>query len=433
MQKEQMKRVSAICLGCDKNRVDLEKILFSMKKEDFEIVSDPENADIVIVNTCAFILPAKQEAIENIIEMENLKRRGKIEKLVVTGCFPERNFDDLKQNFPDVDLFVRIKDNPKIPSLVKELYGEKIGIKDYSGRVLTTANYAFLKIADGCNNACAYCTIPRIRGRYHSAPMKELILEAKELVKDGVKEIILVAQDTTRYGEDLNEKNQLIELCKNLVKIKGLEWLRIHYLYPEKLTDELLDFIAKEPKICKYIDIPLQHIDDKILHNMRRRLGEKETRKLIEQIKVNYPEITLRTTFIVGFPQESIRQFRKLCKFIKETKFDCAGFFPFYREENTSAYYMSGQISNFIKNRRLKKIQKIQCDTSLENMKKRLNKKERVLVDDFDFETGYYIGHTQWLSPNTDYPIYVEGDVKVGEFIDVTLREFDGNKFLGGL
>lgn len=436
MTKEELllKKVSAISLGCDKNRVDLEKILYSFKSQGFEIVDDPLKAQIVIVNTCAFILPAKQESISNIIEMEYLKKHGKIEKIIVSGCFPERNYDDLKQNFPDVDAFVRIKDNSSIVELVAKLYKvDNFNYKLNLGRVMTTpTSYAYLKIADGCNNACSYCIIPRIRGRYKSSPMEDLVKEAEDLVKKGAKELILVAQDTSRYGEDLYNEPKLIDLCKKLTKIKNLEKIRLHYLYPEKLSDELLEYISNEEKICKYIDIPLQHIDDKILTSMRRRLNEKDTRELIKKIKVNYPNLAIRTTFIVGYPGETHLQFKKLVEFIKETEFDYAGFFKYFREENTASYFMKKQVQEFIKNRRLKKIQKVQAMISLKNAEKVIGQEILAIVDDFDENTGDYLCHSEKLSPGVDFDLLISGEnIKIGQMIKVKITSFDGIKYGG--
>ena len=436
MTKEELlqKKVSAISLGCDKNRVDLEKILFALKNDGFNIVDSPNEAQIVIVNTCAFILPAKQESIDAIIEMEFLKNQGKLEKILVTGCFPERNFEDLKQNFPNVDAFIRIKDNDKIPQVISNLYSVKeSSSKKQTGRLLTTpGSYAFLKIAEGCNNACSYCIIPRIRGRYKSAEINKLIDEAETLVKNGVKEIILVAQDVSRYGEDLYGENKLIELLKKLVKIKELKWIRLHYLYPEKLTPELLEFINTEEKICKYIDVPLQHIDDKILKSMRRRLDEDNTRKLIANIKQNYKNLALRTTFIVGYPGETAHSFKKLCNFIQTAEFDYAGFFPYYKEENTASYFMKNQVSKFTKQFRLNKAKKLQSKIFNNKLKKLIGKEVDALIDGFDFNTGLYFGHTQTLSPNTDFGLLIEGEnLKVGDIVKVKLTNFDGNNFGG--
>ena len=435
MTKEELikKKISAISLGCDKNRVDLEKMLFKLKNYGFEIVADPIDANIVIVNTCAFILPAKQESIDQIIEMEFLKKKGKIEKVVVSGCFPERNLNELKENFPDIDAFVRIKDNDNIVKVISKLYEiNDTRYKSINGRLLTTPqSYAYLKIADGCNNACSYCIIPRIRGRYRSYKMEDLVKEAEDVVKNGVKEIILVAQDTSRYGEDLYSKNELITLCKKLIKIKDLKKIRLHYLYPEKMSDELLNFISTEEKMCKYIDIPLQHIDDQILTSMRRRMNEEDTRNLIKNIKENYNNLALRTTFIVGYPGESRKQFKKLERFVKETGFDYAGFFPYYREENTASYFMKKQIKNFVKKRRLKKISKLQAKISLKKAEE-LFGEQIVLIDSFDETSGNFMAHTEKQSPGVDFGVIVSGEnIKVGDYVKINITSFDGENFGG--
>ena len=356
------KRISAISLGCDKNKVDLEKMLGLLQNYGFEIVDDVYNCDIVIVNTCAFIQPAEEEAIANIIVMENLKEKGIIEKIIVSGCLPERHFDSMKENFPSIDLFLRLRENNLICQKIESLYGvEESKVKTTNHRVLTSGkSYAYLKIADGCDNVCSYCTIPRIRGRYRSVPIDELVDEAKLLVDKGVKELILVAQDTTRYGEDLYGENKLIELCEKLCKIKNIRWIRLHYLYPEKVTGRLLEFIDKNEKMCKYLDIPLQHIDDKILLSMRRKLGEEDTLKLVEKIKNTYPNFAFRSTFIVGYPGESGKQFKKLYKFIENTRFDYAGFFYYSKEPNNDYFFMSKLVGNIKKIIRSKKINALQ-------------------------------------------------------------------------
>jgi len=297
--KEELKgkKVSAISLGCDKNRVDLEKMLFKLKDYGFEIVDDVLDANIVIVNTCAFITPAKEEALSNIFEMCSLKKHNKLEKVIVSGCLSQRHKEELIKEIPEVDAFLTAQENDKICHIVEELYGVEISKpRKAKGRIFTNrGSYAYLKIAEGCSNVCSYCTIPRIKGRYVSFPIEEIVEEAKYLSKNGVKEIILVAQDVTRYGEDLYGENRLIDLCKKIAKIKEIEWIRIHYAYPEKTSRELLDYISKEDKMCKYLDIPLQHIDDRMLTSMRRRLNEKETRRLIEVLRSEYPDISLRT------------------------------------------------------------------------------------------------------------------------------------------
>ena len=431
------KRISAISLGCDKNKVDLEKMLGLLQNYGFEIVDDVYNCDIVIVNTCAFIQPAEEEAIANIIEMENLKEKGIIEKIIVSGCLPERHFDSMKENFPSIDLFLRLRENNLICQKIESLYGvEESKVKTTNDRVLTSGkSYAYLKIADGCDNVCSYCTIPRIRGRYRSVPIDELVDEAKLLANKGIKELILVAQDTTRYGEDLYGENKLIELCEKLCKIKNIRWIRLHYLYPEKVTDRLLEFIDKNEKMCKYLDIPLQHIDDKILLSMRRKLGEEDTLKLVEKIKNTYPNISFRSTFIVGYPGESGKQFKKLYKFIENTKFDYAGFFPYSKEPNTASFFMSKQVGNLKKKIRAKKINALQQKIMQEKISQILGEELKVLVDYFDSNTGEFVGHSEKLSPTVDFGVrFVDnGSVEISTFVKVKIYDFDGSYLKGEL
>ncbi len=429
------KKISAISLGCDKNKVDLEKMLGRVKDYGFLVVSDVYDADIVIVNTCAFIQPAQEEAIQNILEMIALKERAVIEKIIVSGCLPERHFDDLPNNFPEVDLFLRVRENNLICQKIEELYGvEKTKPAKEDSRVLTCgASYAYLKIADGCDNFCSYCTIPRIRGRYKSLPMDELIDEAKELVKMGIKELILVAQDTTRYGEDLYGENKLIELCQKLCKIKELKWIRLHYLYPEKVSPELLDFIDKNEKMCKYLDIPLQHIDNQLLKSMKRRVSEEDTYKLIDFIKTKYPNFALRSTFIVGYPGENGAKFKKLLKFIKWAQFDYAGFFPYSKEPNTASFFMDKQVSLLIKKYRTNKIRKLQQKIVESKILNVLGHEMQVLVDYFDESTGEFVAHSQKLSPTVDFGVrFVDnGNVEISSFVKVKIYDFDGSYLKG--
>ena len=435
-KKELMqKKISAISLGCDKNKVDLEKMLGRLKDYGFSVVSDVYDADIVIVNTCAFIQPAQEEAIENILEMIALKERGVIEKIIVSGCLPERHFDDLPNNFPEIEIFLRVRKNNLICQKIEELYEEKKTRPAKEGsRILTCgASYAYLKIADGCDNFCSYCTIPRIRGRYKSAPIDELVDEAKELVKMGIKELILVAQDTTRYGEDLYGENKLIELCQKLCKIKELKWIRLHYLYPEKVSEELLDFIDKNEKMCKYLDIPLQHIDEDILKSMKRRIGENDTYKLIDLIKTKYPNFALRSTFIVGYPGESGAKFRKLLKFIEWAQFDFAGFFPYSKEPNTASFFMDKQVLPFIKKKRANKIRKVQQKIVESKISSIIGQEMEVLVDYFDEGTGEFVAHSQNLSPTVDFGVrFVDnGNIEISSFVKVKIYDFDGSYLKG--
>ncbi len=437
MTKEELlkKKISAISLGCDKNRVDLEKMLFSLKNYGFEIVADPADAEIVIVNTCAFIELARQEAIANIFESLKLKVTAKVEKVIVTGCLPERYFNDLKNDIPEVDAYLRLKDNKSICNTIETLYDvSNSKIKDKLGRVFTSSStFAYLKIADGCNNVCSYCTIPRIRGRYISEKMEDLVDEAKMLVEMGAKEIVLVAQDSTSYGKDIYGKPCLVELCKKLCKIKDLKWIRIHYAYPELIDDELLSFIQNEEKMCKYLDVPLQHIDDEILSSMRRRLSEADTRKLIAKIRAVYPEIKLRTTFIVGYPGETRAQFKKLCAFLEEAKFEYAGFFSYFREEGTVSSYLKKQVPSFIKKKRLSIVQSIQSKIAEEILLSYIGQEFTVLVDEFDCETGFYVGHTNFMSKAVDFNVKIEDNncINIGDFKQVKITGFDGENLKG--
>ncbi len=432
-EKLKNKKISAISLGCDKNRVDLEKMLFRLRDNGFEIVDDPSDANIVIVNTCAFISPAKKEALSNIFDMCLLKNSGKLEKVLVSGCLAQRHREALQKEIPEVDFFLTAKDNERICEIVHQVYGLKEEkIKPHFGRIFTSrGSYAYLKIAEGCSNACSYCTIPRIKGRYVSFDMDAIVDEAKYLAENGIKELVLVAQDVTRYGEDLYGQNKLIELCKKLCKISGIEWIRLHYAYPERTSDELLNFIASEKKMCKYLDIPLQHIDDRILKSMRRHLDEEKTRDLVTKLKTKYPQIALRTTFIVGYPTESRADFSKLCQFLTESQFDYAGFFPYYREENTPSYFMDGQVREFVKKRRLKKVQRIQNKIATSHAKEKVGQEFLALVDFFDEEKGVFVGHTEFLSPTVDFGVEIvdNGNIKAGEFVKVRFTDFDGENY----
>ena len=301
-------------------------------------------------------------------------------------------------------------------------------------RVLTTSSsYAYLKIADGCNNVCAYCTIPRIRGPYKSENMQDIVAEAKLLAKKGVKELIVVAQDTTRYGIDLYGKPQLVELLKKLASIKDIKWIRLHYAYPEMISAELLNFIDNEPKMCNYIDIPLQHIDDNVLSLMRRKHNEKFSRDLVKEIKVYHPDIKIRSTFIVGHPGETRKAFGKLLKFLKSAKLDYVGFFPYSREEGTVSYYLKGQKSRLTKLFRLKKAQKLQAKIAFELASKQIGDTIEVLVDEYDENDGTYVGHCKFLSPSVDFGVKIvdNNSVHIGEFVMVKLNDFDGNFYKG--
>lgn len=425
------KKISFISLGCDKNRVDLEEMMNDLSSFGF-LFSDISSAQIVIINTCAFILSARQEAINNILEMTRLKNEGMLEKIIVTGCLSQRYVTELEKVLPEVDKFIQIKDNDKIVEIIAELYGKAVKFQTENKQLnLSSPHYAYLKISDGCNNGCAYCTIPRIRGRYISKPFNEVISRAKELVSNGAKELIIVAQDVTRYGFDLYGEYRLPKLLTELSKIKNLTWIRLHYCYPELVSDSLLEVISTNKKICPYLDIPLQHIDKKILKDMNRKSSEEGIRNLITRLRTKYPEISIRSTFIVGFPGETYMQFNKLCNFLKESELENVGFFTYSREEGTKAFFMKNQIFDFIKKLRLKKIQSIQEKIANKINEKMIGEEVEVLVDSFNQESGYYEARTNKMSPKVDNFVNLEchPDIKIGEFYKVKLIDYKNYAF----
>lgn len=434
--ENQKKKVYPILLGCDKNRVDLEKMLYSIKSNGYEIVNDISGSNIVIIQTCAFILPARQEAIQNILECIELKNKGLVEKIIVSGCFPQKHLEELQAEFKEVDAFVLIKDYPIIANIINNLYDihtKTISQNDYKRYITTPSHYAYLKIADGCDNCCAYCTIPRIRGRYKSIPIDNIIKEAEELVKNGAKELILVAQDTTRYGIDLYGEPKLLELLSQITKIKNLEWVRLHYSYPEMVSDELLQFIMSNDKMCKYLDIPLQHIDDNILKNMNRKSSEESIISLVNKIRTKYSNIKIRTTFIVGFPGEKSSSFKKLIRFLNTYKLDMVGFFSYSREEKTKAFFMKNQVPKIVKLLRLKKAQKVQDKIFILNSNRYLGNTYKCIVDDFDEMDNTYLGRFEYSSPDVDFVIKIinNNNINIGEFYNIKINSFSNGIFYG--
>lgn len=403
------KTVSVITLGCDKNRVDAEKILYFLKDYGFKISEDYTNSEIVIINTCAFIEASRKESLSTIFEINNL-RNNKLEKLIVTGCLSEKNFKELTENLPEADLILKLKDNKFIARKIEELYNINTNyipnFCDLNRVVSTPKNYAYLKICDGCNNFCSYCTIPFIRGRFTSINMESLIKEATSLVKNGVTEIILVGQDVTNYGIDFYHEYKLVELIQNLSKIEGLKYIRLLYCYPELISDELIKEIDSNPKVCKYIDIPLQHINDKILKRMNRKGDKKQILSVLNKLKATKNPISVRSTFIVGFPGETHRDFVELKKFLKEYKLNNVGFFAYSREENTKAYYMKHQIPNFVKKYRLKQLQKLQRNVIIDNNKQLIGKKLCAVLEN-ELE-NYYVFRSEYNAPEVDTLIYVK-------------------------
>ncbi len=430
-------RIGAISLGCDKNRVDTEKMLSRLVGGGHTLVGSEEEADVIIVNTCAFIDKAKEESIDEILSAIAAKNAGKGKKVIVTGCLAQRYADTLKKEFPEVDAILGIADYDAILKTIKDVEdGEKVlncANLDafYSDRVLTTPyHYAYLKIADGCSNHCTYCAIPSIRGKYRSEKLEDLICEAKKLSDDGVKELILVAQDVTRYGTDFDGKPHLIELLDRLSKL-DFAWIRLLYLYPEMVDDALIEYVKNNDKIAKYMDIPLQHVDDDVLKRMNRRTDEKSIRELIAKLK--NAGIAVRTTFICGFPGETQEQFEKLEKFVKEVKFDYAGFFAYSREEGTPADKLDGHLDESVKEERADKLRAIQEKIIKSRNKELIGSKIKVIYDDIDYDRQKFVGRSQTQAPDIDNVTLFESDeeVRIGEFYDVEITGSDGIDLVG--
>ena len=417
-----MKKVALISLGCAKNLVDSENILGLLLKNHFEIVSDKEEADILIINTCGFIEASKKESIDVILDNINHKQ-----KVVVTGCLVNRYIDELKKEIPEVDLWIPIRDYPRFNVLLKTLDKD---ITNYEGlnddyRLVSTGTYsAYLKIGEGCSNCCSYCAIPLIRGPYVSRPFESVIKEAKKLANEGYKELIVLEQDTTRYGLDLKEKKTIVDLLKALVVIPGLEYVRLLYLYPDEITDELIELIAKEEKLTPYFDIPIQHSEDSILKAMNRRGDKAYLTSLFNKIRNKIPNAILRTTVMVGFPGETEKDFNNLMKFISDIKFDHLGAFKYSKEEGTASYNYPHQVRESTKQRRLDTLMELQQKISYEQNKKHIDEIMTGLV--VDKENGYYLLRSYYNAPDdVDGKILFSSpkQLKEGDKVKVLIKE----------
>ena len=433
-------KVGMISLGCPKNQVDGEALLAKLAQAGYQIVNEIENSDVMIVNTCGFIEDAKREAIDAILEVAQYKEAGLISAIVVTGCLAERYQDEILKEMPEVDAVIGIGANSDIVKVCdKALCGIKTSNfpnKCYlpldGERMLSTPpHWAYLKIAEGCDNRCAYCAIPGIRGNFRSRTIESVVDEAKSLVNRGVKEIILVAQDTTKYGQDLYGEYSLDKLLKELVKIDGLEWIRLFYCYPQRITDSLIDVIANEDKVCKYIDIPLQHSDATVLKNMNRVGDGNDYRVLLNKMREAIPGLALRTTFMVGFPGETDEQFENLCEFVKDMKFDKMGCFTFSPEEDTPAFDMKNQIDEDVKKRRQEVLMNAQFFITEASNKGRVGNVYKVIVD--SFADGKYTGRSYMDSPEIDSGIIFTSnkELNIGDFVDVKITDFDGYDLIG--
>lgn len=428
-----MIKVGMVSLGCPKNQVDAEMMLYTLKQAGFQIVSDENDADAVIINTCGFIEDAKREAIENILEVAELKKSG-LRALIVSGCLAERYGEDIVKEFPEVDAVVGIGENANIAKIVqsalsgthKLFKGDKYDLDITAPRILSTPKYsAYVKIAEGCDNCCTYCAIPSIRGRFRSRPIESVLSEIEDLARRGTKEIILVAQDTTRYGEDIYGVSKLPELIKAAAEIDGVQWIRTLYTYPERITDELLEVIKSEPKAVRYLDIPIQHCNGEILKRMNR-LGNRETlAALIKKIRGVMPDITLRTTLITGFPGETEAQFEELCEFVNEMRFDNLGCFAYSEEEGTVAATFPDKIDPQLRSDRAEIIMNDQLRIVNELNEAKIGKTFKVLVEGYDDYIKCYFGRAESAAPDIDGKVFFmsEHPVDTGEFVNVKIND----------
>jgi ribosomal protein S12 methylthiotransferase len=423
-------KIGFISLGCSKNLVDTEMMIGLFKKNKYEIVSNPADAEMIIVNTCGFIDSAKKEAIDTILEMAEYKKNN-CKYLVATGCLVERYKEDLAKELPEVDLFVSLSEYDNFWGIIEKLIKKnKDTVNDYTSmlspfdrEITTNGYYAYLKIAEGCSNNCTYCAIPKIRGPFKSRPFEEIIEEAQGLSDKGVEEIIVIAQDTTKYGMDLYGKPRLAELLRELCKM-NFHWVRFLYAYPESITDELITTVKDEKKIVNYFDMPIQHISNSVLKRMARRTNEKEINELISRIRKEIPNVVLRTSLIAGFPGETDEDFSKLKEFVKAVKFDRLGCFAYSKEEGTPAEKMDGHLPAKLKKQRANEIMKVQKEISKENNTRMIGKKLEVLIENITEDGKYYVARSYREVPeDTDGVIYVENtkDVIIGDFVEVEI------------
>ena len=437
MSKE---KVNMVSLGCPKNLVDAEVMLGYLGREGYEVTTNEHEADIIIVNTCSFIKEAKQESIDTILDLADRKHDGKCKLLVVTGCLPQRYQEELAKELPEVDIFVGTGDYPKIAEIIAEKRGVEgqiryIGDPDYlydteMPRMQSSPRYySYLKIAEGCSNCCSYCVIPSLRGKFRSRPLNLVMEEARRLVGGGVKELNLIAQDITVYGSDLPGEINLEVLLKELVQIAGLRWIRLLYSYPGGITDGVIQMIKSEEKICKYLDIPLQHISDPVLTRMNRRSSEADIRTLITKLRSEIPDIALRTSLIVGFPGETDEDFKKLCHFVEETQFDRLGVFCYSKEEGTPAAEMADQVTERVKRERYKKLMQLQARLSFKRNRRLMNTLEEVIVEGVSEESDLLLrGRSSRQAPDIDGMVYItSGQANIGDI--VTLKITDSSEY----
>ena len=423
-------KINVVTLGCSKNLYDSEVLISQLKANNKNVVHEGDG-NIVVINTCGFIDNAKQQSIDTILEYSDKKNQGKIDKLYVTGCLSERYKDDLEKEIPDVDKYFGTTDLPHLLKHLRADYkSELIGERFLS----TPKNYAYLKISEGCDRKCSFCAIPLMRGKHKSRSMEDIVHEAKKMASQGVKELILIAQELTYYGLDLYKERSISKLLQKLCDLEGIEWVRLHYAYPSGFPNELIDTIKNEEKICNYLDIPLQHISDEILKSMRRGSTKLKTNNLITNLRKQIPEISIRTTLIVGYPGEKKTHFKELCDWVKEMKFERLGCFKYSHEENTHAYNLVDDVTEDEKQRRLEKIMSIQKEISRELNQKKIGNEIKCLID--RFESGYYIGRSEYDSPDVDNNILIKSDnihLRIGEFYNVIIDDASDYDLFGSI
>ena len=415
-------KVNVITLGCSKNLVDSENLITQLKANDYDVIHDSnEDANVIIINTCGFIDLAKEESINTIVQYAEIKSNGGIDKLYVTGCLSQRYKDDLEKEIPEVDAYFGTLELPGLLAKLNADYKHDL----IGERSLTTPqHFAYMKISEGCNRTCSFCAIPLMRGKHISRTIESLVTEAKHFASIGVKELVLIAQELTYYGLDLYKKRALPELLDALCEVEGITWIRLHYAYPSNFPREIFDTMAKQPKVCNYLDIPLQHASDTVLERMKRQTTRQEQKELIEYARTVVPDIAIRTTFLVGFPGETEEEFQDLCDFVEEMKFDRVGVFQYSHEEDTSGYLFVDDVSPEDKAERANRIMDIQQSISFEHNQKRVGKIMKVLFDRKEGE--YFVGRTEYDSPEVDNEVLVDAKdqyVRLGDFANIEITD----------
>ena len=435
-------KVGMVSLGCSKNQVDSEIMLSLIKKAGYELCTDAGLCDVVIVNTCGFILDAKRESIENILEFCTLKKEGRIKKVVVTGCLAERYKEEIASEIPEADVILGIGSEKDIVNAISRAlegetvreFGDKSDVLLNGDRIISNLPfYAYLKISDGCDNCCTYCAIPKIRGRFHSREMDDIVAEAEKFAQNGVKELVVVAQDTTRYGEDIYGEGKLPELLNRLCEIDGIKWIRLLYCYPERIDDKLIETVKNQEKIVKYFDIPIQHVSDDVLKRMNRKSSESSIKALMKKLRKEIPGVVLRTTLIAGFPGESKKDFAKLCEFVKDTNFERLGCFAYSAEEGTPATEFDGQLDEDVKKHRAEVIMDQQYLSAEKFNKKMVGKEIEVVVEGFDKYATCYFGRSYADAPDIDPKVFFSAKkgLSTGDFVKVHIDDYMEYDLLG--